>query len=46
MSMYRILEIKYKLDTFFPKCYKKIPYTRIKMATDTVYPKPLAGPAI
>ena len=43
-TIYRIPKIQEKLNTLYPNFDQKIPYTRIKMARDTVYPKPLAGP--
>ena len=43
-TIYRIPKIQEKLNTLYLNFDQKIPYTRIKMARDTVYPKPLAGP--
>ena len=43
-TIYRIPKIQEKLNTLYPNFDQKIPYTWIKMARDTVYPKPLAGP--
>ena len=45
-TIYRIPKIQEKLNTLYPNFDQKIPYTWIKMARDTVYPKPLAGPDI
>ena len=42
-TIYRIPKIQEKLNTLYPNFDQKIPYTSIKMARDTVYPKPLAG---
>ena len=43
-TTYQIPKIQEKLNTLYPNFDQKIPYTWIKMARDTVYPKPLAGP--
>ena len=43
-TIYRIPKIQEKLNTLYPNFDQKIPYTWIKMARDTVYSKPLAGP--
>ena len=43
-TIYRIPKIQEKLNTSYPNFDQKITYTWIKMAQDTVYPKPLAGP--
>ena len=43
-TIYRIPKIQEKRNTLYLNFDQKIPYTWIKMARDTVHPKPLAGP--
>ena len=43
-TIYLIPKIQEKLNTLYPNFDQKIPYTWIKTARDTVYPRPLAGP--